>query len=123
MKTVLAPAHFIVARSTAANFNSSVQTVMQSDIVGIELIYSGSPTGVIHVQTSLNYNPVTGTGDWANLYMSVNGTTSDTITLPTATSPIFIDMTLGSYPVLRIQYIGSGAGTIDGYMTYKRVGD
>lgn len=128
MKTYLKPAHEIVAQSTAANFNSPAIPVPQADIVGLQVNYSGSPAGTLKVQASLDhdqdpYGNILNAGNWADLYFSLNGVTTNTITLPTATSPIFIDMSLGSMPFVRLSYTGSGAGTLDCYVTYKRLGD
>lgn len=117
MKAVLYPDHFIVAASIAAGYTSPSMTVIQSDIIGLQLNYTGAPVGSFSVQASLdnvNFTP---------LYLTVNGTSMNSIPVPANSSPIFIDMYGSSAPYIRVVYTGTGASTLDGYLTYKRIGD
>jgi hypothetical protein len=49
--------HLVNAHSMAASFTSAVQVAEFQDNVGIQLIWTGTPTGTFGVQVSQNYNP------------------------------------------------------------------
>lgn len=117
MKAVLAPDHFIVAASLAAGYTSPAMGVMQADIIGLQLNYTGAPVGTFQIQASLDQV------NWTALYLTVNGTVTNSIAVPANTSPIFVDMYGSSAPFIRVVYAGTGASTLDGYLTYKRIGD
>jgi hypothetical protein len=118
MKLVLKPVKFIAAQSMGADFTAALPSTLQVDLVGIQLNYTGSPVGVIEVQGSLdNVN-------FSSLYLNVNGNPATNIAIPTNTSPIAIDLYGSAMPYLRIKYTRtSGTGSMDGFVTYKRLGD
>jgi hypothetical protein len=130
MKLVLAPQHFVKAQDLTSNYTTPVINALEEDIVGIQLNYTGSPVGAFAVQGSIDYqtDPSSGNvvnpGNWANLFVMVDGSPVSTIPIPAATSPILIDLQSGSIPSIRVVYIAtSGDGTLDGYVTCKRIGD
>lgn len=119
MKAVSAPNHLVVAQSIATTYTSPIITCLQDDVVGIQLNYTGSPVGALAIQGSLDQT------NWAALPVSVNGGSAVlTIAIPGASSPILIDMASGSLPYLRVVYTASsGSGTLDMFVTSKRIGD
>lgn len=118
MKLVLAPNHFLIAQSTASNFTSSVVNMLEKDVAAIQINYTGAPSGTLAVRGSVDGV------NYANVYVSVNGAPpSATIAVPANASPILIDLVGTSIPNLEIVWTGSGAGTMDGYTSTKRLGD
>lgn len=121
MKAVLAPKHFISAQSMGASFNTPAFDVTQADNIAIQLNYDtgSSPVGSFQAQVSLDQ------ANWVALPLSIGGAAAaSTIPIPGSTSPILIDLFGNSYPYLRIVYTRtSGTATVDGYITYKRLGD
>ena len=118
MKAVLMPFNFIVNQSMASNFTSQVITIVESDTVSIQLNYSGSPSGSFAVNVSLDGI------NYSTLYLTLNGTTTtNAIAVPTYTSPIFLDIDLCGAKYLTVSWAGSGSGTCNGFIAYKRIGD
>lgn len=128
MKLVLKPAHIISAQSLGASFTSSAMPVTQSDILGIQINYTGAPVGAFSVQASLDHaqdaqGNIQVAGNWADVYLSVNGATTSSIAVPAGTSPILIDIYGPSMPYFRLVYTRtSGTGTADVYLGAKRIG-
>ena len=118
MKTVLTPVKFMSAQSLGSSFAVACPTVQQGDVVGIQLNYSGSsPTGTIEIQGSVDGVNFTA------LYLTINGVSGSSIALPASTTPIVVDLYGSSIPNLRVVYTRtSGSGTMDGFITYKRLG-
>lgn len=118
MKLVLKPVKFISAQDLSSSFTANLPSTLQVDLVGIQLNYTGSPVGIIEVQGSLdNVN-------FSSMLLSVNGSSATSIAIPTNTSPIAIDLYGSAMPYLRIKYTRtSGTGSMDGFVTYKRLGD
>lgn len=117
MKTVLTPAKFMAAQSMGASFVAMCPTVQQADVVGLQLNYTGSPQGTIEIQGSVDGVNFTA------LYLTVNGVSGSSIAIPANTSPIVIDLYGSSIPNLRVVYTRtSGTGSVDGFITYKRLG-
>lgn len=129
MKTVLVPAHVLVAQSMATSFNTNAMAIEQADVVGIQMNYSGSPVGTLALQGSIDhaqdqFGNITNAGNWTSLYVTVNGTLTNAIAIPANTSPILIDTSLSSLPYFRLSYTAiSGTGSADVYLTSKRLGD
>lgn len=128
MKNVLKPAHVVTAQSLGADYTSPALPVTQSDILGIQINYTGSPVGSFKLQASLDHDQdaqgnIVNAGNWADVYATVNGTLSSSIAIPASTSPILIDVYGPSMPYFRIVYTRtSGTGSADIYFGYKRIG-
>lgn len=118
MKAVRNPQKFISAHALTGSFVSASQDVLEVDVTTIQLNYTGSPVGSFSVLCSLdNVN-------FAPLYFSVNGTGGTSVAVPSNTSPIFIDLYGGGFKYLQISYaFTSGSGSVDGYISGKRLGD
>lgn len=118
MKAVLAPYHAIVAQSMATSFNGPVHQIIESDLVCLQINYSGAPVGTLKVQGSLDQV------NWCDLPMIINGVLVTSIAIPANPSPIVIDIDGSALPFIRLVYTAtSGTGTLDEYITYKRLGD
>ena len=111
---------------------SSVSSIEFLDDVGIQLNWSGSPTGTFSVQVSADYSQdtssppnVTNAGNWAPLVLTYwTGSAFVTTTaIPTSLgSPIYLDLALLSAPWIRTVYTKtSGSGTLDAFITAKSV--
>lgn len=128
MKLVLKPVHIVTAQSMGATFTTTAFPVTQSDILGIQINYTGSPVGSFSVQASLDHaqdaqGNIQVAGNWADVYLTVNGALTSSIAVPAGTSPILIDVYGPSMPYFRLVYTRvSGTGTADIYLGAKRIG-
>lgn len=118
MKAVQAPVILVSAQSLGASFTSSTINVIETDVLGLQLNYTGSPVGTLEVQASQdNVN-------FATLPLSVAGTLVTSLTLPTDPSPLLLDIVSGSLSYVRVVYTRtSGSGSITIYTSKKRLGD
>ena len=120
MKLTTPPVHFITAQSLGATYTSPTINVLQADGLCIQLNYAtgSSPVGAFSVQGSLDQV------NWTPLYFSIAGTSTNSITIPSNTSPILLDINVTNIPYLQVVYTRtSGTTTLDGFYTYKRIGD
>lgn len=117
-KFVLKPAQITSGQSMGSDFELLCPSSLQADVIGIQLNYSGTPTGKLEVMGSVdgtNYTP---------LFLSINGASGLSIAIPTNASPIVIDLYGSSIPYLKLKYTRtSGTGTANVYFTYKRLGE
>lgn len=120
----------VVAGAMSGNITSAVTDIQFLDDIGLQLNYSGSPTGTFSVQVSADHSEdfngnVLVAGQWIPLTLSYwNGTSSITATsIPTSVgSPIYLDLALLSAPYIRVVYTaGSGSGTLNVFLTAKQV--
>ena len=124
MKAVLMEKQLLAAQSLAGSFTSTPSQVIESDVAGIQVNYSGSPVGSIEVQISADYNPQLQTGNWVSLPFTIAGVTGTTVAIPGNASPVYFDIYGCSMPWVRIKYTASsGTGSMDAFLTYKRLGD
>ena len=97
--------------SVATNIN-------RLDNVGYQVNWSGSPSGTFSVQISADYSQdfqgnILNPGNWITLLSEV---------VPTATSPIYFDLTQLSAPWVRLIYTAtSGTGLANAYVTAKEI--
>jgi hypothetical protein len=120
MKLVTAPATLLSAANMASNITSSAVDVLQVDVLGIQITYSGaSPAGTLTIQGSLDGVSYT------DLYFTVADSAVSSLTIPTATSPILVDMNIGSLAHVRVAFTttGGSVGTMNAVITKKRIGD
>lgn len=110
----------IIAGAMVGDLTSKVTNIQFLDLIGIQAnVVSGTPTGVLAVQVSADYNQddlgnVLNTGHWITL-------TSQAITSgnPTFT---YIDLTPTSAPWIRTIYTHtSGTGVLNTFVTGKSV--
>lgn len=119
MRTVLAPQKFVAAQSLAASFNSPAVNVTQADVVALQLNYTGTaPTGALAVQGSLDGV------NYAAIPVQVGTSVVTSVALPAATSPIYIDVVNSGAAYIRISYVfTSGTGSMDAWISYRRIGE
>lgn len=105
-----------------SSITSSVTNIEFLDNIGYQInVASGTPTGVIKVQISIDYaqdinGNVTNAGNWVDLTP-----VSQTISAGSP-SPIYFDMTQLSAPWIRLVYTRtSGSGTINAFITAKMI--
>lgn len=124
MKAVLFPKEIAANADLSTSYISPVEQVIESDVTGFQINYTGAPVGSFAVEVSADYNKVTGVGNWIPLTLSVNGALVNGLAVPSNTSPIYIDIYGCSMPYVRIHYTSaSGSGSANIYMLYKRLGD
>lgn len=118
---LLNPVRIINAQSMATSITSNPVEVKNQDNVGIQMHWTGNPSGTFEFQASENYledaeGNVRNAGDWVTLPVAppivAAGTADDAM----------VDLNNLSVPYVRIKYTaGSGAGTLDAYVAGKGV--
>lgn len=116
------------AQSLAASFVSVATNIEYQDNVGYQFnVLSGSPTGALSVEISVDYNQdtngnITNAGHWVQLFQP-DGTTPVQISLAAGLpASSYIDMTQLSAPWIRFRYTRtSGSGSLDAFITAKMV--
>lgn len=108
--------HLVSAASMGANITSAVQSLQKQDNCGIQLIWTGTPTGTFGVQVSLDYQLGTGVGTWTQITLSPVPAASG------AAGTYYIDLNQLSSPWIQITYTRtSGTGTLDAWISAKGV--
>lgn len=107
----------ITNASMAGNVTSSPTDVQYSDNIGIQLVFTGTPTGTFFIQGSVNYDERLGTGDWSNLKFSLdpaaNGSADNHL----------INLNQIPYKKIRVFYSRtSGSGTLNGWIMKRMIG-
>lgn len=109
-KNVLGPFHIVTAGDMSGNITSPQTNIQFLDNVGIQFIFTGTPTGNFFVDLSIDgvtWTPIafsgqpaaSGSGD--NIYLDINQTSS---------------------PLIRTRYVAaSGSGSLDVWITSKQV--
>lgn len=117
----LTPVHLLKAVSMASTITSPAVHVQYQDNVGIELVWSGTPTGTFAVQASVDHaedltGNITNAGHWVTLTLSASVTAAGTADFA------YVDLNQLSAPWYRVVYTAvSGAGSLDLYVTQKAV--
>lgn len=121
------------AMASTNTIYSSISNILHKDTVGIELSWSGSPTGTFYVQVSNSYKPALAqsegagapnNGNWTQVPLTdpVAGTTSLTTTTA-AGNPMFLNLNqLGAAWIQIVYTNSSGSGVLNGTITAKSLG-
>lgn len=103
------------------SITSKITNLQFLDNVGLQLVFTGSPTGTFDVEVSASYEQdslgnVINAGTWTPITLSP---------VPEATGSagnIYIDINQTSSPWIRVVYTkGSGSGTLNSFITAKAV--
>jgi hypothetical protein len=111
----------ITSGDASGNLTSAVTQIQHLDDITVQVNVTGTPTGVLQVQYSLDFtedfmNNVTNPGTWVNDIYAVQ-----TVTAGNPTSTIF-DLTLKGAPYVRLTWTStSGTGTINAFISGKAV--
>lgn len=104
--------YFIQSGSLAADYTSSTINILYLDNIGIQLVWTGTPTGTFIIQVS-NDNTTWGT---------LSPTSPSTISAGGSASDAEISLNQLPWKYLRVKYTrSSGTGTLQGYITGKEV--
>ena len=110
LKNIIKPYHLIVDESMGADVTSDPVDVTYSDNVGIQLIFTGTPTGVFYVQGTID-----GT-NWSNLSFDSTPSASG------ADDTHLLNMTQIPYRKIRVFYDRtSGTGTLNAHVMAKTI--
>lgn len=107
---------------STASLTSAVTNVQFLDNIGIQLNFTGTPTGSFAVQVSADYaqddyGNVTNTGNWVSLALSPAPSASG------AADTAYVDIIQTSAPWIRTVYTRvSGTGTLNAFITAKMIG-
>lgn len=110
---------------TGTNTLTSAQTnIKYKDSVGIQLQWTGTPSGTFQVQGSLDYNPgLPQSGGTANAGTWTNITLSPTPGASGSAGQILINMNQLGFPWIQVTYTNiSGTGVLTGYIMTKSLG-
>ena len=111
LKNVIKPKHLVIAGSMSGDITSDPVDVLYSDNVGVQLVFTGTPTGNFYVQGTIDGST------WTAL---------DFGTIPTAAGAAgdhLLNMNNLPYQQIRVFYDrSSGTGTLDVYVMAKTVG-
>jgi hypothetical protein len=120
-KSNLLKFHSVIDGSMTGNITSPVTSIHWLDNVGVQLNFTGTPTGTFFVDVSADYTQDT------------NGTVIDAgnwvpITLPStpvasgAAGSIFIDLNQLAAPWIRVRYVAtSSTGILNAFVTGKLI--
>lgn len=118
MKKVLKKALVVNEGNMSGNLTSNVVDIEFLDNIGIQLNFTGTPTGTFGVQISMDYNPQTGAGFW--IYLTLP--TTPAAVAAGASNQIYIDLIQLTAPYIRVKYTAtSGAGSLNAYINGKEI--
>lgn len=104
-----------------SSITSAVSNIEFLDNIGLQLIFTGTPTGTFSVELSIDYQQdqqgnVINAGNWTAMSFSSSPVASG------AAGTVYIDINQISAPWMRVKYTKtSGTGTLQGYLTAKMV--
>lgn len=107
------------AGAMAGNLTSAVSNIEFYDNIGIELVFTGTPTGTFSVEVSIDYvqdqnGNVTNAGTWTALSLGATPAATG------AAGSIYIDINQMSAPWIRVKYTAtSSTGTLNGWICGK----
>lgn len=120
-KNSLPKFQIITAGNMSGNLMSSVTNIEYMDNIGIQLNFTGTPTGTFAVQVSIDYvqdaqGNVTNAGNWIALSLTPAPTAAG------SANQIYIDINQLSAPWIRTIYTaGSSTGTLNAFVTAKMI--
>lgn len=115
------PVKIITSGNMAGNLTSLIVETKLQDNIGIQLDWTGTPTGIFDVQVSVDhtqdaYGNVTNAGHWVSLSLST------TIKATGSADDAYIDLNQLAAPYVKVVYTAtSGTGTLNAYVTGKGV--
>lgn len=116
---VVRPYHVIVNGNMTGTITSSAQEIIYQDDIGVQLDWTGTPTGTFDVQVSSNFvrdtnGNILNPGNWISVpYLPI-------ITASGAGDDGVIDLKLLSAMYIRVVYNATGgSGTLNAYFTGK----
>ncbi len=118
---LLNPVHIIVAGDMSGNITSNAVEVKLQDNVGVQLHWTGAPTGVFSIQVSMDHREdiegnVVVAGHWVSVILNPS------ITASGSADDAYIDLNQLSAAYVRIVYTAtSGTGTLDAFVNAKGV--
>jgi len=104
-----------------SSITSAVSNIEFLDNIGLQLVFTGTPTGTFSVELSIDYQQdqqgnVINAGTWTPMSFSITPVASG------AAGSVYIDINQISAPWMRVKYTKtSGTGTLQGYLTAKMV--
>lgn len=111
----------ITAASMTGNITSAITGIEYVDNVGLELDWTGTPTGTFSVEVSISYaqdaqGNVTNAGAWNALTLSPAPAAAG------AAGSYYIELNQLSATWIRVKYTaGSSTGTLNGYICAKEI--
>lgn len=118
---VVFPVRAVTAGDMSGNITSEVVEIKNQDNVGIQLHWTGTPTGTFSVEISANHlqdmnGRVMNEGNWVAL------TLDPAISASGSADDAYIDLNQMSAMYIRVVYTaGSGTGSLDAYIVAKGV--
>jgi hypothetical protein len=114
LKNIIKPYHLMVDGDMSGNLTSALVDVTYTDNVGIQLNFTGTPTGVFAVEGSVDYDDHLQTGNWSEL------TFSTTPSAVGAADVHLLNLNQLPYKKIRVTYTeSSGSGTLNIYVMSK----
>lgn len=120
-KNILKPYHTLVDVAMSSDIISTPTNIQWLDNVGVQLMFTGTPTGNFFIDLSLDYNPPGNSqpfnaGTWTAIAFTGQPAASG------VDGDIYLDLNQMSSPYLRVRYVrASGTGVLNGYVTSKEV--
>jgi len=109
-KSQLPPYPVISAGDMSMNITGPVTNIQYLDNVGLQLVFTGTPTGTFFVDLSLDQT------NWTPITFSASPVASG------SAGNIYLDMNQLSAPYIRVRYVASsGAGSLNAMITSKQV--
>ena len=118
---VAKPYNLVVNGNMASTITSAAFQCQEQDNVGIQLNWTGTPTGAFTFQVSMDYfqdynGNITNAGNWITL------TLNPAITASGSANIAYVDFNQLSAPYIRFVYTPSaGSGTLNAFVTAKGV--
>ena len=114
---MITPVQLITNGNMATTVTSAAINRSFSDNIGFQFQWTGTPTGVFKVQTSLSYNPATGSGFWDDYPFS------PALTAPSGSAGHFsVEMEEVTAAFLRVVYTPtSGSGSLNVWTNAKSI--
>ncbi len=110
LKNIIKPYHLLVDGDMSSDVTSDSVDVTYSDNVGLQLIFTGTPTGNFYVQGTIDES------NWSNLAFDATPTAAG------AADTHLLNMSLIPYKKIRLFYDRtSGSGTLNVYVMAKTI--